>query len=175
VRGTAVLILLAACSPSRDVVPETRDVHVVKGDDAGAPPTNDAYRYVARRAHGAIGLSGITGDIAQDDAQRWVDHLANEMEACAERLEKEGSLVSGATRMVVAQGPNGNGLPGDTELQAGPGVAANALLCLVAPVRAAPFPGRAGPGGAVPAMLVEATWQPVRRGNVPVSPDAGPP
>jgi hypothetical protein len=156
-----------ACSPSRDTVPETKDVHVVAGADAGASAT---YRFVARRPHGAIGIAG-TKNIGDDDARRFVEHLADELEACATRLQETGSLVLGAARMVVASGAKGNAEIGDTELQPGSGIAANALLCIVAPARATPFPS-AGSAG-IPAILIEATWSPVHGGNALLPRDAG--
>jgi hypothetical protein len=146
----------AACSPSRDVVPETRDVRMA-APPASAAPNPDGYSYVARRPHGAIGLAGMRF-IAAEEARRVVDRLADELETCSRRLEQQGTLVEGAARLVAVSGQKGNADVSDMQLAPGGPVAANALLCIVAPVRSTPFPNASD--GGIPAVLVEATWAP---------------
>src|SRR5262245_55447493 len=82
-----------ACSPSipRDYVPDTRDVRTNEAD-AGAPPRPGAYAYVAKRAHGAIGLAGVR-NMSDADAHRFVDVVADEMERCADAQSAQGKLV----------------------------------------------------------------------------------
>lgn len=168
--AAAGVIAASACSPSRDVVPDTRDVRVVAGGDAGGGPSGaGGYAWVAKRPHGALGLAGAK-NIDEASARRIVERLADELEACAVRLESAGTLVEGAARYVAASGERGTGEIGEMQLAPGSPVAANALLCLAAPVRSTPFPpaGKAG----LPAILLEATWSPLRG---PRPSDAGAP
>lgn len=168
-RRAAIVVtaIAAACSPStpRDVVPETHDVRVTDGDGSAAAKPG-GYAYVARRDHGAVALAGAR-NIADGDAQRIVDRIADEMEACARGQEAEGKLVDGAARIVVASVGKGNAQIGDMEIAPGGAVAANALLCLVAPIKAMPF--ALGSPEKTPAILLEATWAPRRAGVI----DAG--
>ena len=117
--------------------------------DAGVT-SNDAYVYVARRAHGVVALAEAR-NMSDDDAHAIVDKLANDLEACATRLEAERTLVEGAARIVAIAQPSGP--PGlNVKLAPGGDVAQNALMCLVAPIRAIPFTK----GG----MALEYTWGP---------------
>lgn len=170
-----LLVAAAACSPaSRDVVPETRDVRASADLDAGAANRSggsaDAYAWVARRAHGAVGLAGAR-HVDGESAKRIVERLADELDACAARLQAEGTLVEGAARFVAATGARGTGELGEMQLAPGSAVAANALLCIAAPVRATTFPPAGSEG--VPALLLEASWSPLRGARR--APDAGPP
>lgn len=143
-----VSALMLACSPSpRDVVPESHDVRVVP--DAGA----DTYVHVARRAHGAVALAEAR-HIKDDEAKQIVERLADDLERCATSLEAQGTLVDGAARVVAIAGPNGTPAL-NVRLAPGDAVAQNALLCIVAPVRAISFPP-ASTG--TPGMAIEATW-----------------
>lgn len=126
--------------------------------DAGAAPSN-GYVHVARRDHGAIGLVGAKR-MSEADAVRFVDRLADELEACAVRQEARGLLVPGAASLVVVGGANGAATVGDLQLAPGGAVAANALECLIAPARAATLPRGTADGAA--ALAVEATWTPIR-------------
>lgn len=155
-RATALaLVANAACaSNNRDVVPDSHDVHVTDLD-AGAQTPEDAYEHVARRPHGVIGLAEGR-NLPREDARAIVEHLADELEICAKRLEAEGSLVEGAARIVAIAGPSGTPAL-NVRLAPGGAVAQNALVCLVAPVRAVSFPS--GKGG-VPGIAIEATWGP---------------
>jgi hypothetical protein len=160
VRGRSFVIALAvaACSPSpRDVVPDSRDVRVQPGSDAGANP--DAYVYVARRTHGIVALAEAR-HMTDAEARAIVDRIANEMEECAQRLEAQGGLVDGAARIVAVASPNGTPAL-NVRLAPGDAVAQNALLCLIAPVRAISFPHTAS-ANAPPGLAIEATWGPGR-------------
>ncbi len=152
-----IFVALAACSPSpRDVVPDSRDVRIQPGSDAGANP--EAYVYVARRPHGVVALAEAR-HMSDVDAKEIVDRLANDLEECSQRLLAQGTLVEGAARIVAVAGPNGTPAL-NVRLAPGDAVAQNALLCLVAPVRAITFP-RATTSNATPGMAIEATWGPI--------------
>lgn len=172
-RVAAALLTLASlaavassCSPgnSRDVVPDSRDVRLVP--DASAPPDKsapDGYAYVAKRPHAAIGLVGVRNG-SRPDAERVVDRIADDLEACAARLEKRGELASGALQLVVMGSGSGRAEITDVRLAPGGPVAANALECVVAPLRASAL---------TPSftLAIEATWGPATREAAP--PDGG--
>ena len=127
--------------------------------DAAAPvsSTGDGYAYVARRPHAAVGLLGAHF-VKDEDARRVVDRVADELEACARRLEASGGLASGAASLVAIAGPRGSAEISDIRYAPGGAVAANALECIVAPLRASPFPS--GTDAGLPAVALEATWAP---------------
>ncbi|MDB4945477.1 MAG: hypothetical protein JWP97_5011 [Labilithrix sp.] len=159
----ATLLLLGCPASGRDVVPESRDV---RSDAPPAGPaasaagvTGEGYAYVARRAHGVVGLVGAH-HMTDADAQRLTDHVADELEACAVRLEASGTLVVGALQLVAITGARGSAEISDVRLAPGGPVAANALTCIIAPLRATPFPA-AGDAG-LPAVALDATWSPLR-------------
>ncbi len=161
-----VAMIAIGCSPNvRDVVPESRDVRGAEVD-ASVPPPSDGYAYVARRAHGAVGLVG-SHFMSPDDARRLVDRIADDLEACAARLEQRGDLAEGALQLVAISGARGTAEVTDIRFAPGGPVAANALECIVAPLRASPFPGPTAAGS--PALAIEATWSPGRSAKV----DAG--
>lgn len=142
----------AACSPSgpRDVATESRDVR--RTTEAVAP---EAYVYVTRRPHGVVALAEAR-HMTDAEARAIVERIADDLERCLTALELEGTLVSGAARVVAIAGPNG--VPAlNVRLAPGEAVAHNALLCLVAPVRATTFPAttRDAPG-----LAIETTWGP---------------
>lgn len=158
----ACLGLGAAACPAagRDVVPESRDQRGPEADAAApspGPANGDGYAYVARRPHAAVGLLGAHF-VKDEDARRVVDRVADELESCARRLEASGGLASGAASLVAIAGPRGNAEISDIRYAPGGAVAANALECIVAPLRASPFP--AGTDAGLPAVAIEATWAP---------------
>jgi hypothetical protein len=153
----SIATLVACASGPRDVVPDgSRDVRVT--DAGGVAP--DAYVYVARREHGVVALAEAR-NMTNEDARIIVDRIADELETCARRLEQERTLVDGAARIIAIAQPSGP--PGmNVRLAPGGPVAQNALLCLVAPVRAISFPpSKSG----APGIAIEATWGPA--GAVP--------
>lgn len=149
---------LGGCSPSgpRDVAGENKDVRV-DPREAGAP-ASEAYAYVAQRPHGVVALAEAR-NMTDEDARAIIDRLASDLEACATRLEAEHALVEGAARVVAIAQPEG---PPALKVSIEPGgaIAQNALMCLVAPVRAIVFPKPAASGA--PGMAIEAKWGPAR-------------
>jgi hypothetical protein len=153
-KGLVVALVLAGCAgQSRDVVPETHETRGAQAEAAAATP--EGYVYVAKRRHGLVALADSRG-IADSDARQLVDHLADELEVCAARLEREGKLADdGAGRVVAAVDPDG-AIRG-VNIKAAPGaqVASNLLVCVVAPLRLASFSAAdAGARG----LAIEAAW-----------------
>lgn len=147
--------LSAACSPSpRDVVPESHESRTTPN----AVESADAYVYVARRRHGTVALAEAR-HMSDAAARAIVDRLADELERCAADLESRHSLVDGALRVVAVAGPNGSPAL-NVRLAPGDAVAQNALLCLLAPLRAITLPAPADAG--VPGLAIESTWGPAR-------------
>jgi hypothetical protein len=154
--GAVVLGAVAACAQSpRDVVPESHDVRVIPDGGAG-----DAYVHVARRSHGVVALAEAR-HMKDADARAIVERIADDLERCAEGLDAQHLLVEGAARVVAIAGTNGTPAL-NVRLAPGDAVAQNALLCIVAPVRATTFP----PGqGGTPGLAIEATWGPAHVAN----------
>lgn len=153
--ATCLIFLLVHCSPgnSRDVVPDSRDVRLVP--DAGPPAdagATDGYQYVAKRPHASLGLVG-SRNAKVEDVQRAVDRIADDLDACATRLQERGALVEGALQLVVVGSENGKAEVTDVRLAPGGPVAANALECVIAPLRATSL---------TPSftLAIEATWGP---------------
>jgi hypothetical protein len=149
-----LLGVAASCAGSRDVVPETHDVRGAA--DAGPPAAPEGYVYVAKRRHGLVALAEARG-IDELAARQAVDHLADELEACAARLEAEGKLADEGAGRVVAQ-IDANGTVQGLNVKASPGaaVAANFLVCVVSPLRLTVFPTGSGP--APRGIALESAW-----------------
>ena len=142
-----LLVLFAACNGGpHDATEHTTDVRVDGGDDT--------YAYVAKRNRVAVGLAEVRGASA-GEAKDLVDRLAGSASACFEGLARDGKLVDGAMRLVLAFDAGGVGGAPEVVLAPGPGVAANGLLCVVAPARMialAPIDGGAR------AIALEIAW-----------------
>jgi hypothetical protein len=139
-------------------VPDTREVRGAVGD-GGAEPA-DAYVYVARRPRGVVALAEAR-QISDDDARKIVDRIADDLDRCAADLAAQGRLVPGAARVVAVAGPDGTPAL-NVRLAPGDAVAQNALVCLLAPLRAHPLPLEAAEAGASrpPGLAIEVTWAP---------------
>lgn len=171
-KGFALVLGLsvAACpSPPRDVVPETHDVRGATPDAAAPPPDQGPYTYVTRRPHAAVGLVGAHF-MSDAEAARIVDRIADDLEACARRVEQRGELVEGAVQLVAVTGSRGTAEVTDLRLAPGGPVAANALECIVAPLRATTLPAANKAG--VPALAIEATWGAAKHADGGAGPDA---
>ena len=170
----AFAFALEACpSPARDVVPETHDVRG-EGPDAAPSARSELgpYVYIARRSHAAVGLVGAHF-MSDADAARIIDRVADDLETCARRVEQRGELVEGAVQLVAVTGSRGSAEVTDLRLAPGGPVAANALECIVAPLRASSLP--AASKGGVPALAIEATWGPARPTDAGAGSDASKP
>jgi hypothetical protein len=153
---------LAGCAgQSRDIVPETKETQGAPTANAAAP-SPEGYVYVAKRRHGLVALADSRG-IVDTDARQLVDHLADELEVCAVRLEREGKLAEdGAGRVVASVAADGAIRGVNIKTAPGPQVASNLLVCVVAPLRLASFTAAdAGARG----LALEAAWGTPRDGG----------
>jgi len=145
----------AACNGGpKDATEHTTDVKVADAGDTGS------YGYVARRPRAVVALAEARG-FDDSTSRAAVDRLANALSACAGDLAKQGKLVEGAARLLVPV--DAGGVVGNPQVVFSPGaaVAANGLLCVVAPVRMLTFPpasADAGPSGASRALALEVAW-----------------
>jgi hypothetical protein len=154
----------AACGTGRDLVPETHDVRGASVDLA-SPDAQDrgGYEYVAKRALCIVGLAEARG-IEREVTTRTIDTLADSLEACAENLSGGGKLVDGAAR--IAAEVSAGGVPSGLALKVSPGgaVAANAILCFIAPFKLTSFPA-VGPDAPPRGLAIEAAWGPHVQGR----------
>jgi hypothetical protein len=150
-------LVFAACSPSTDTKPPDNagDIRVT---DAGTPrkARGDDYEYVTERPLAIVALAEARG-LPSDVARSAVDRIADALDVCATEQASAGKLTDGASRIiaVVAQ----DGTISGTNVTVSPpesGVQANALLCLVAPVRSLSFPPTTST--AQRALAIEAMW-----------------
>lgn len=160
IASASALAITGCPTPGRDVVPESRDVRGPVAD-AAPPAGKDDYVYVVRRPHGDVGLVGAHF-MSDADAKRVVDRIADDLETCAVRVEGRGELAAGAIQLVAVTGSRGTAEVTDMKLAPGGPVAANALECIIAPLRATTLPSATKAG--VPALAIEATWGPARAG-----------
>jgi hypothetical protein len=163
-KAAAVSSLLAAlpsCAGSggegHDVVPESRDVQVrgtVAGAEGSAGGASQGYDYVARRPLAVVALAEARG-LDSAVARAAVDRLADALDACVTEEGRKGTLSRGAARVIAPIDTNGAVTGTSLRIDPGAGVAANAVVCLVAPLRMMSFPpADAGSRG----IAVEALW-----------------
>jgi hypothetical protein len=167
--GLALSSLAATGCASRDAIPETRDVH----QTASPSPSDDAYVHLARRPLAVIGLAEARG-MTNDIAGRAVDHLADALDSCATDLGRQGKLVDGTARIVAMIGADGAVSGLNVKLAPGAAVAANALLCLVTPLKLTTFDpadGADGGAGVQRGFAIEASWGPHVAGAAPGAPE----
>ena len=147
-----------ACGGTRDIVPETHDVRAgaVTHPDGGGSGGGEGYVYIAKRPLGAVALAEARG-MSDEIASRAVDHLADALDTCATELGRQGKLVDGAARVVVMIGNDGTVAGLNVKLSPGSAVAANAILCLITPLKLTTFPVVQGDAGAR-GMAIESTW-----------------
>jgi hypothetical protein len=154
----ALVLACAACAGStRDVVPETHDVRVTGG---GAGQAGQTYAHIARRPLGFVALARQTG-LGADVGARAVEHLADALDACATNLAAKGKLVEGTIRIDVSVAPDGSAVISHVTVAPGDAVAANALLCVVAPLKLTTFPAATGDAaGGARGFAIDASWGP---------------
>jgi len=149
-------VLLLSCAGAggegHDVVPQSHDVQV-RGTD-GTNPAMQGYEYVAKRPLAVVALAEARG-LDPVVAHAAVDRLADALDTCATEQAHKGALVDGAARVAVQIDGDGNIAGTHVRFDPGPGVAENAVLCFVAPVKMLSFPPTdAGARG----FAVEALW-----------------
>jgi hypothetical protein len=154
--GGVLGLLLASCAGAggegHDVVPPSHDVQV-RGTD-GTGPSAQGYDYVAKRPLAVVALAEARG-LDPAVARAAVDRLADSLDTCATDQGRQGRLVDGAARIAVQIDDMGNIAGSSVKIDPGPGVAENAALCFVAPVKRLSFPpADAGARG----FAVEAIW-----------------
>ena len=147
--------LSAACAgATRDVVPETHDVHMTAGGGEAA------YAHVARRPLGFVALARQVG-LGDEIGVRATEHLADALDACATNLAVTGRLVDGTIRIDASVAPDGSVVVSHVTVAPGDAVAANALLCVLAPLKLTMFSADPSDAGAR-AFAVDASWGPQR-------------
>ena len=148
------------CGGSRDVATESRDIRGVDPADAPAQPAKDAYEYVARRPLGTVALAEGRG-LSREISQRATDRVADALQRCASDLAARGKLVKGAGRVVALIAPDGNLSGLQVKVAPGTDVAANAILCFIAPIKSLTFPvADADAGNGQRGIALEAAWSP---------------
>jgi hypothetical protein len=149
----------ACASTTRDVVPETHDVHVTAGGGQG---TQAAYAHIARRPLGFVALARQVG-LGDDIGAQATEHLADALDACATTLAAKGRLVDGTIRIDASVAADGSVVISHVTVAPGDGVAANALLCVVAPLKLTVFSPETGRGPAR-GFAIDASWGPPQTG-----------
>jgi hypothetical protein len=145
-------MLLGCGTRGRDTFTDAKSTRVqVPSATVSAPA--DAYVYVARRLHGTVGLIG-TRVLSLEEGQRMVDRIANDLETCLMARQQRGGLTAGAVQLVAVGSARGTDV---SDMRVSPGATADALECIVAPLRALPFPN-APTSDSVPALAIEASW-----------------
>ena len=143
---------------TRDIATESRDVRGVDPHDA--PPAKDAYEFVARRPLGTVALAEGRG-LSRDTAERATNSVADAMQRCAADLAAQRKLVKGAARVVALIAPEGNLSGLQVKVAPGADVAANAILCFIAPIKSLTFPvSDADAGSGQRGIAFEAAWSP---------------
>jgi hypothetical protein len=156
--GLGVVAALLSCAGAtgegRDVVPESRDVQV-RGA-AGGNDSTQGYEYVAKRPLAVVALAEARG-IDPLVAHAAIERLADSLDTCATDQGRKGTLVDGAARVVAQIDPNGTIAGTSLRIDPGSGVAQEAVLCLVAPLRMLTFPPVDG-GATARGVAIEALW-----------------
>jgi len=150
----AIGLSSAACGGgTRDIVPETHDVVTANGGRGGGP-----YQYVARRPLGFVALAREAG-LGTEAGAATAEHLADAMDACATNLAAKGKLVDGAIRIEATIARDGSVAVSHVTVAPGDAVAANAILCVMAPLKMTTFSAAREDAGAR-SFAIDATWGP---------------
>ena len=152
-RAIVALSFLAAiaCGNSRDVVPETHDVHVDPKNQ-----TQDGYEYVARRPLGVVALAEGRG-MPPAVAASAVDRVADQMNDCVRDQQAQNRLVPGAVRVVAQIDDRGTVEGLNISKLSQKEAAATAILCVIAPIRLLILPPADADAGSR-GIAIEATW-----------------
>ncbi|WP_394826620.1 hypothetical protein [Pendulispora albinea] len=160
--AAATMMMAAGCGGSaRDVVAESRDVRGVDPHDAPAPQApKDGYEFVARRPLASVALAEGRG-LSRDLAERATNTVADALQRCASDLVPQRKLVRGAARVVALIGADGNLTGLQVKVAPGADVAANAILCFIAPIKSLTFPASNPDAGSLQrGIALEAAWGP---------------
>ena len=100
------------------------------------------------------------------------EHLADALDACATNLAAKGRLVEGTIRIEASVADDGSVRVGHMTVAPGDAVAANALLCVVAPLKMTTFPALAGDATNAGArtFAIDASWGPHQAAPAPPPP-----
>ncbi len=160
-RYWALVLSLCGCGGGgRDISTESRDVRGVEPHDAPAADSKDGYEYVARRPLGTVALAEGRG-LSKEISRAATDRVADAMQRCAADLAGKGKWVRGAGRVVAWIGAGGNLSGLQVKIAPGADVAANAILCFIAPIKSLTFPPADTDAGAVQrGIALEAAWGP---------------
>ena len=144
---------LLACAPRKDFVPESHDTVGDGARDAGAP---DTYAHVVKRAFATVGLAEARG-ITPQEAVKATEKIAESLNACVASLDREGTLISGAARVLAIVGDDGSVVQVASAPTNETAVARVVVLCFVAPIKALAF-SPAPPSSVRRGLALEATW-----------------
>src|SRR5580700_6752615 len=135
--GLAMLLpsCAGASGDTHDTIPESHDVVVTNPGPAG----EQGYDYVARRPLAVVALAEARG-LDPVIARAAIDRLADALDTCATDEGRKGTLVNGAARIVMQIDGDGRVAGTNLRIDPGPGVAQNAVVCLVAPTKMLAFP-----------------------------------
>jgi hypothetical protein len=160
-----LLLFVVGCSPATPEPIHPNDEGKIIVTDAGNPQQQETYVYVARRPLAIVGLAEARG-MDEALAKATTDRIADALDTCATEQARQQKLVDGSGRIVAQVGAGGQVEGTNVTFEPGPGILANGLLCLAAPIRLMTFPP--GDGGAR-GFAIEAIWGPgvVRIGKKP--------
>lgn len=151
--ASASFALAIACGNHRDVVPESHDVHVDQKQDP-----NGGYEYVARRPLGVVALAEARG-LSAEAAHAAMDRVADQMDACEKDARDQNRLLPGAVRIVAEVDDRGTIGGLNVSKLSQKEAAANAILCVIAPIRLLVFPPAEADAGSR-GLAIEAAWGP---------------
>jgi hypothetical protein len=150
--AAAVLVGCTGAAGEQPVV--TSKSHDVQVGGGQGERSAQGYDYVAKRPLGVVALAEARG-IDADVAHAAIERVADALDACATDEGRKGTLADGAARLVVQIDEKGNVAGTSLKVDPGPGIAQNAVVCLVAPVRMLSFPPAAS---STRGLAIEALW-----------------
>lgn len=162
--GAMIIVAwFVACASNRDVIPNTHDVHGPTGPSPSTTSESPAgYEHVETRPHVVVALAESRG-VDKDSARRAIRKLADSAEACARSELAAGHLVKGAGRIAARVTDSGQLANLNVQLEPGGDIAANALVCVVAPAKLivlTPTAFDAGAKARARGLAFEVLWDP---------------